>query len=293
MQIAARMARLIAGLLLITPPFPSSLGAGERPYFVTYDHHMEEPGNLEISINPVIGIPKQTNSFLGSTTELEYGLKGWWTTEFYLDAQATRRDSALFTGWRWENRFRPLMREHWLNPVIYVEFEDLNAADKTLKEVVGFGPEEEHAEPNSATRQEREREVEAKLILSSNFRGWNVSENFIAEKNLSNEPWEFGYAFGVSRPLVLEASPRPCNLCRENFRAGLEFFGGLGTWHQFGFAGPSHYLAPVLAWELPKGTTLRVSPAFGLSQSSHRALIRFSLSHEVPDFGNHLRRWFR
>ena len=29
--------------------------AQERPYFVTYDHHMEEPGNLEVATNPVIG----------------------------------------------------------------------------------------------------------------------------------------------------------------------------------------------------------------------------------------------
>ncbi len=40
-----------------------------------------------------------------------------------------------------------------------------------------------------------------KLILSSNFRDWNISENFIAEKNFAHEPWEFGYAVGASRPL--------------------------------------------------------------------------------------------
>lgn len=267
--------------------------AGERPYIATYDHQMEEPGNLEVSINPVLGMPKAGGGFLGSWTELEYGVNAWWTTEFYLDGQYTRHDSTLFTGFRWENRFRPLMGEHWINPVLYVEFENLNAADKTLKEVVGFGPEEEHAEPNSETRREREREIETKLILSSNFRGWNVSENLIGEKNLSNEPWEFGYAMGVSRPLGLEASPRPCNLCRENFRLGMELFGGLGTWHQFGLSGPSHYLAPVVAWEFSNGTTLRFSPAWGLTASSHRALVRFSVSYELQRFDRRVRQLFR
>src|ERR1700756_1649013 len=52
----------------------------EGPYFVTYDHHMEEPGNLEIGINSVHGKPTNGHSFLGAWTELEYGTKAWWTT---------------------------------------------------------------------------------------------------------------------------------------------------------------------------------------------------------------------
>src|SRR3989475_12657287 len=124
--------KILPGLLAL---LPLCLGAAERPYFVTYDHELEEPGNLEVSINPVLGVPKEGNKFLGSWTEFEYGVKGWWTTEFYLDGQKTSRDSAIFTGFRWENRFRPLMKEHWINPVLYVEFESLNGADKTLLEV--------------------------------------------------------------------------------------------------------------------------------------------------------------
>lgn len=272
---------------------PARLAWAERPYFVTYDHQMEEPGNLEVAFNPVIGFPKQTNGFVGSTTEFEYGVKGWWTTELYLDSQSTRRDSTIFTGFRWENRFRPLMREHWINPVLYVEYERISEADKAMKEIVGFGPEEEHAEPNAHTRQEIENEIETKLILSSNFKGWNVSENFIAEKNLSNKPWKFGYAFGVSRPLALEASPRPCNFCRENFVAGVEVYGGLGTWHDFGFSGPSHYVAPVLAWQMSNGMTLRLSPGFGVSDLAHPFILRVSVSHEFAGFGRKLRQMFR
>jgi hypothetical protein len=109
--------------------------AGERPYFITYDHTMEEPGNLEIESSGLTATPSGGDQFLSGLLEFEYGAKGWWTTEFYLDGQTTANQSAIFTGYRWENRFRMLMKEHRVNPVLYVEFEDINGADKTLKEV--------------------------------------------------------------------------------------------------------------------------------------------------------------
>ncbi len=278
---------LLVGLFLL----PSRLRA-ERPYFVTYDHQMEEPGSLEISFNPVLGIPKSANNFVGYSTELEYGVKGWWTSEFYFQGQSTANDSTVFTGYRWENRFRLLRREHWINPVLYVEYEHINEADKTMKEIVGFGPEEEHAEPNSHIRTEWENEIETKLILSSNVKGWNISENFLAEKNLSNEPWEFGYAVGANRPLALAASAKACNWCRENFRAGVELYGGVGTLHDFGFSRSSHYVAPVVSWEMPKGPTIRISPGFGLTEESHRFILRFGVSYEFEGFGQRVRQLF-
>src|SRR5439155_14750386 len=214
---------MIAGLI------PSPLKAGDEPYFVTYDDQLEEQGNLEISLNPMLGLPGKGKGpvFMGSWVEFEYGAKGWWTTEFYLDGQSTRGDSTIFTGFRWENRFRPLAGHHWINPVLYVEFEDINGADKTFLEVVNHDSVDDLAVPNREARAEKQREVEAKLILSSNYKGWNVSENFIGEKSLTNVPWEFGYAAGVSRPLALAASATPCAFCRENFRAGAELYGGL------------------------------------------------------------------
>jgi hypothetical protein len=284
---------LVAGLAyLICAGFPSFLKA-DKPYFVTYDAQMEEPGNLEVAFYPVLGLPQTGQRFWGAWMELEYGAKGWWTTEVYLDGQSTRGESSLFTGYRWENRFRPLAGQHWINPVLYLEFEDINGADKTLLEVVNHDSVNDLAVPNHQARTERLREVEAKLILSSNYKGWNISENFIGEKNLSNVPWEFGYAVGVSRPLALAASSRPCSFCRENFHAGVEFYGGLGTWYQFGFSGTSQYVGPLVTWELPNGTTFKIEPTFGLNRNSLRALIRFGFSYEIPRFDRVVRRWFR
>ena len=217
---SARRPGLALLLLVGLAHWPLSAAAQERPYFITYNHQMEEPGSLEIGVNPVLGTQREGGGFLGGWTEVEYGVKGWWTTEVYLDGQATRHDDAAFTGYRWENRFRVLLQEHRVNPVLYVEFESVNGADKTLLEVVGNDVESDHAVPISQSRVEHKKEIETKLILSSNFNGWNVSANFIAEKSLANEPWEFGYAAGLSRPLALAARADPCTLCPENLTVG-------------------------------------------------------------------------
>jgi hypothetical protein len=250
----------------------------QETYFVTYSHQLEEPGNLEIENKTLGGSPRGGNGFVANSFELEYGVKAWWTTELYLDGQSTFGESTVFTGWRWENRLRPLLREHWINPVLYMEFEDINGADKSLLEVVGHDTREDFLERND--RSERKREAELKLILSSNFKGWNVSENLIFEKNLSNEPWEFGYAVGVSRPLALVASAQACTFCRENLALGAEMYGGLGDRYTPGLHDTSHYLAPVLAWAMPNGPTLKVSPSFGLNDNSHGFLMRFGVSYE-------------
>ncbi|HUJ13317.1 MAG TPA: hypothetical protein VL284_05940 [Thermoanaerobaculia bacterium] len=256
--------------------------AQESPYFVTYDHHMEEPHHLEISIEPVAGAPKGGNRFLATATELEFAPKAWWTTELYLDTQSTARESSIYTGYRIENRVRLLMDEHAVNPVLYVEYEDTNGADKTLREIVGFDSAADLIAPNGEARLERERELETKLILSGDRSGWNAAANLIAEKNLAGAPWEFGYAIGISRPLALAASPYRCSFCRENFSAGIEAYGGIGEQHAITLAETSHYIAPCLSWTMPSGLTLKVSPSFGVTSVSSRFLMRFGVSYEVP-----------
>jgi hypothetical protein len=275
--------------LFLLSSFLPLVHAQERPYFVTYSHEMEEPGNLEIANLSVVGTPASGSRFLGSTLEFEYGVKAWWTSEIYLDGQSTQHDSTIFTGFRWENRFRPLMREYWINPVLYVEFENISG-DKVLREIVGHDGKADLLEPNSVTHAEKEREIELKLILGSNFRGWNFSENIIAEKNLANEPWEFGYAIGASRPLALAASAHECTFCGEKFQAGVELYGGLGDRYSFGTRATSHYLGPTISWTAPNGTTLSFSPQFGLNDYSVPVLYRFGISHEIDQLLSHFRR---
>jgi hypothetical protein len=283
---------LVLAIALVFPALLRPLRAQENPYFVAYDHNLEEPGNLEVEYFSTFGTQRAGNDFHSYWTELEYGVKAWWTTEFYLDAQSTFDDSTVYSGCKWENRFRVLKHEHWINPVLYAEFEDINGADKTLKEVVGHDTESDYATSNGETRRQGKREIELKLILSSNTRGWNFSENIITEKNLSNQPWEFGYALAASRPLALKASAKRCTLCRQNFIVGAELYGGLGDRHSFGLHETSHYLAPVAGWNLPGGWTLRLSPGFGLNDNSHKFLLRWGISREISGFDQLVRHLF-
>jgi hypothetical protein len=267
--------------------------AQEPPYFVTYSHALEEPGNLEVEFKGTAASPKNVNAFGGGTLELEYGAKAWWTTELYLNGQTTPADGTVFTGFRIENRFRPLLGEHWFNPVAYVEYEDVNNADRSFLEVTGNDSVQDLLLTNAQGRSDVERELELKAIASSNAKGWNFSENFISEKNLrpsESEPWEFGYAVGASRPLALLAGAKACVFCREHLAAGAELYGGLGTTNQFGLQQTSHYVGPTLEWDLPNGPTIRFSPNFGLNDNSMGVLWRVGVSYEIQQAFRGLRR---
>ncbi len=267
------------------------LRAQEPPYFVTYSDAMEEPGNLEISYKGINAAPKNANAFNSATVEFEYGLKAYWTTEVYLSGQTTQNASTIFTGYRWENRFRPLMRTHFINPVLYVEYENVNAADRSFLEIIDHQSISDLYLTNAQGRNETERSLELKLILSSNAHGWNISENFITEKALNeSEPWEFGYALAVSRPLALEAGRKNCVFCRENFSAGLELYGGLGTADGFGWKQTSQYLGPILRFNIPKGPSIGFEPSFGLNSNSVGVFWRFEVSYEIDQIFGRLRR---
>src|SRR4030081_880219 len=92
----------VAGTVFAVP-------AQESPNFVTYDHHLEERGDLEVAVSSTVGIPRQGQpAFVAPYAELEYGMTDWWTSALYLEGLSRRHDSTIFTGWRLENRFRPL-----------------------------------------------------------------------------------------------------------------------------------------------------------------------------------------
>ncbi len=280
--------RCCQSAVLLALLIPALGRAQDKPYFVTYSHDLEEPGNLEIETKTALAQPESGNRYGATAMELEYGTRAWWTTELYLDGQATGSDSTVFTGWRLENRLRPLMRDHVLNPVFYVEYENTSGADKTILEFVGHDGQADLAPPNGTLRQEHQHEAELKLILSSNLKDWNVSENFITEKDLSHAPWEFGYAIGATRFLRGAASGRECIFCAEKFIAGAEAYGGLGDTFSLTLRDTSHYIAPVIGWQLPKGMRLSFSPGFGLTGTSLARVYRAGLAFEFEQVGQ----WF-
>jgi hypothetical protein len=275
-------------LVFLALAFIPGLAAQEKPYFVTYSHDLEEPGNLEIETKTALAQPAESNHYGATAGELEYGVRAWWTSELYLDGQTTAGDSTIFTGFRLENRFRPLMREHVVNPVLYVEYENTSGADKTLLEVVGHDGQADLAGSNDELRQEHQHEAELKLILSSNLKAWNISENFISEKNLGHEPWEFGYAIGAARPFRTLGSGKPCVFCLEKFMYGGEAYGGLGDTWSLTLRDTSHYIAPIVGWQLPFGR-LSFSTGFGLTSTSLDRVYRVGWASELPQVSS----WFR
>jgi len=224
--------------------------------------------------------------------EIEYGVTGRWTSELYIEGQGTAGDSAVFTGWRWENRFRPLKREHWINPVLYLEYESTSEASRIQKEIVGGAPDVES--PNADLQATKNHELEGKLILSGTSHDWNIAGNFITEKNLlRSEGFEFGYAFGVSRPLAKLASGASCRFCRENFLAGVELYGGLGSTEDgFGARNSAHYVAPVVSWQVSENASIHFSPSVALNGLGNPMLIRFGYSYEIRGFGSRFTQWF-
>ena len=275
---------------LFTCLYGVAMQAQEPPYFVTYSHVLEEPGNLEVASQNVGAAPKNANPFYSQTLELEYGVAAWYTAEVYLQGQSTVHDSTVFTGFRFENRFRPLRSEHWINPVLYVEYEDHNQADKSFLEITDHQVITDQQVSNALLRNSVERAMEGKLILSSNFNGFNISENIIAEKNLTNEPWEFGYAVGASRSLASRGSVSDCRFCRQYFAVGGELFGGLGTRYDFGFKGTSQYLGPTIAYNSPHNYTVTAGPEFGLNANSATVLWRLKVAYEFSQVRDMFRR---
>ena len=77
---------------------------------------------------------------------------------------------------------------------------------------------------------------------------------------------------GSERPLILACITPPTN---------------------FGLHNTSHYVAPTVAWSPGHELTFRLSPTFGLTDTSARFLLRVGVSYEIDGFGPAVARFFR
>src|SRR3989442_9595003 len=111
-----RLVRFLSFLGMLCFLLPATDGE-EAPYFVTYDHQLEEPGNLEIATSSTMGVPRAGEKFyFAPYVEFEYGVAGRWTTGLYLESPTTSNPNTNFTGWGMGNPFPPLKSGHWGNP---------------------------------------------------------------------------------------------------------------------------------------------------------------------------------
>jgi hypothetical protein len=84
------------------------------------------------------------------------------------------------------------------------------------------------------------------------------------------------------------ASERACTYCADKFVAGLEAYGGLGDTASLTLRDTSHYIAPLIGWNLPRGMRLSFSPGFGLTDTSLARVYRVGLAFELNQVGE----WF-
>ncbi len=76
--------------------------------------------------------------------------------------------------------------------------------------------------------------------------------------------------------------------CADKFIAGVEAYGGLGDTASLTLRDTSHYIAPLIGWQLPRGIRLSFSPGFGLTDTSLARVYRAGLAFELSQLGE----WF-
>ena len=272
--------------------------AGNDLYFVTYNHYVEK-GELELMLMNDFTSPSKfrredegQHSYFSQMVELEYGVTTQWATELMLEGfEEVTTGQSRFTGFRWENRYRLFKEEVPLNPMLYLEYEDLDPTTRYKMEVSGWvrPPYKEFGgEPD------RERILESRLVLSQDYGRLNLAFNWINESDLNASGLTaFGYAMGARYDFNgghYEHSAGEEHAGHGGHHGehsalkptlGLELYGGLGDTRRLDF-NPSrqeHYLQPDIMIHLGKHAMLHLGFAIGLSEASDN-LVRTALAVE-------------
>lgn len=275
-------------------------------YFTTYTHHMV-PGELEIMLMSDYTRPsthKQTvdgqQNYFSQMLELEYVPTSQLALELMIEGyQEPGTGDRQFTGARYETRYRLFKDIVTFNPVLYFEYEDLDARTRYKMETSGW-IDPPYAETGVAPA--RESILESRLVLSQDFgsqNAWNVAFNWINESDLSAGQTAFGYATGLLYRLPQAAAsgqeelhshhaghhmPEPKPGGRAFIRPMLlafELLGGLGDTKSFGLhpARQEHYFQPSAMFHVGE-LMLNLGAAIGLTPVSDN-MIRLSLGSEL------------
>lgn len=236
------------------------------------------------------------HNYFSHMAEVEYApfsqLALEWMTEWFEDVGTK---NIKFTGFRYEARYRLFKKEVPLNPMIYVEYEDLDPRTRYKMEVSGWvKPPYEDSEDDSGetthpenAKAKRERIIETRVILSQDFlKHWNAAFNWINETDTSDGVTAFGYTTGISYKFhphhedhTQHSSYRPPFFSLAS--AALELTGALGDTKDFGLE-PSrqeHYVQPSVMIHMGEHTMLNLGFGIGLTRSSDN-LVRFNVGIE-------------
>ena len=268
---------------------PSYVWAGNGANFVLYNQHTEEQGETEVKLfSDFSDGGDGEDAYSAQLLEIEHGVTDYWTTALYLEGVKIDGEDYEFGGFRFENRVRLFDYGHFLNPVLYVEYEYLKPAHRYIRAVTGRTDEVEEEGEEKA-----EHEIESRLILGHDFsKRFNVAFNWINETNLESGKWEFGYATGLNLTLY-EAEDGEAGHEGGGFHSkrwdveelilGIELYGGLGDSVLGLTLDPGktqQYLGVNLRAELENHIQLGIGGAFGLTGDSENAILRLVAGYE-------------
>lgn len=297
----------VIALLLVGGP----AWGGSNGFFVTYNSEIEK-GEIELMFMNDFTAPSETRreegqgNYLSHMVELEYAPFHQFATEFMVEwFEDLETGSKKFTGFRWENRYRLFRKDLLLNPMVYVEYEDLDPATRYKMEVSGWiRPPYEEAEEEP----DRERILESRLILSDDVGPINLAFNWINETDVTSGYTAFGYSLGAmwmvhakrheaeghedhSHHHAAGGQERKSGEHHQGEEAeehhrggvgvGLELYGALGDTRSFGLV-PSrqeHYLGPTFMYHIDNHWMMHTQLAIGLSRASDN-LVRLNFGYE-------------
>lgn len=263
---------------------PSSVWAGNGANFILYNHHTAEAGEKEVMLMNDLGQEPDGTRYAAQMIEFELGVTDSWTSEFMIEGQSTSGEGGYhFTGFRWENRYRPFEYGTFMNPVVYVEWEDLGEDTKYLMEVSGRVDAEEHEKTRP-----RERILETRLILGEDIGDrLDAAFNWINESDLDTGVTAFGYALGLNYKLSAQPGSPVKHIEEEHgyhpeVRLGLEVFGGLGDSDRGVTADADvtqHYLGANVMFHATESAMIKFGGAIGLTNVS-QDLFRVAIGYE-------------
>lgn len=268
----------VLAAILLMYGFGAISAFAHEGYITTYNHHIYK-GEFEVMLmndftSP--SSPKRRNdgheNYFSQMIEVEYAPTSQLAFEFMAEAfEDIGTGDARFTGFRYETRYRLFKDEVPLNPVLYVEYEDLHVATRYKMEVSGWvEPPFEEEEGDS----DRESILESRLILSEDFGRWNVAFNWINESDLNAGETAFGYSLGFLYRLPQHIEEGHAHHAKSAkftpATLAFEFFGALGDTNKFDLR-PSrqeHYFQPSVMFHVGKNSMLSTGVAIGLTNAS-------------------------
>ena len=235
--------RLILAVMLAAIPF-LAFGTGAeahmRDYILNQSYYTSKKGELELELYNDLNMPnKDTDDTWNSKhqVELEFGVTDHLQLSVYEVAAWDREKDWHQEEWKLEGKYRFLEAgELPVDIALYAEYANPNGHNDVSSD-----------------------EMELKLILGKNIGDWNVTGNFITEREINqHEDWQFEYTLGAHYPV------------KPNLHLGLELKGTLGNSDEFGPNADNHelQLMPVVGFSPTPKTKILFGPAFGLTRNT-------------------------